>query len=177
MIDFNYFQKSEAFLYPLLNLNTPPPISTYLGVDSFEFNETLPLIILYDSSDEKFSETLNHLKNHTQYEYDFDLKDGTHIVIFDMCFIETDYNNFLNGNYSSLSTNFKTVIRSKNVKNKLTLMALDPKSNYKTIAAELDVDVESITGTELIPAPRLNTDGEIIYVKNLTPLKTFYKND
>lgn len=179
MIDFNYFQKSEAFLYPILNINKNaiPPISTHLGIENFKFTETLPLIILYDSTNEKFPEILNLLKEHDQYEFDFDLKDGTHIVIFDMCYIETDYNMFIDGTYSRLSTNFKTVIRSKNVTNKLILMALDPELNYKTVAAELEVSVDSIKGTELIPSPRLSTDGEIIYVKDLSALKTFYKNE
>jgi hypothetical protein len=178
MIDFSYFQKSKAFLYPILGINAKyvQPISTYLAIENFKFSDTLPFIALYDSTDPKFKETLSVLKDNTNYEYDLDLEDNTHIVIFDMHFIEKDYDTFKQGLYSQLSTNFKTIIRSQSITNKLILMALDPILNYPTIARELDVEIKSLEGKEIIPGPRLNTDGEVLYIKKLDELKSFYSN-
>lgn len=175
--EFAYFQKSTAFLYPILGLpkmQSMEPIGTYLEIENFTFESTTPLICLYHTSNPKFQETLKILKAHNRYEFDFYLNDETHIVIFDMSHIQKDYDNFIAGKYSKLSSNFRTIVTGTFPKNKIILMAFDPVLNYAEVARDLNVSVEDLIGHEICETPKMNTDGEVLFIKDKTALELFY---
>lgn len=178
MISLDYFQKSTAFLFPILEMqskNFTQPIGTYLGIENFTFESTLPLIAVYYKHDVKFKNTLDKIIKHKQYELHVEVDDDYVLVVFDMYFIENDYQNVIEGKYSQLSDAFKTIVINSFNENKLVPMALNPTSHYPKIAELLDCTIEELEGSEICTIPRMTTEGEIYHLKKLELLTTQYQ--
>lgn len=180
MMKFEYFQKSTAFLAPLLGLDHTKnqlPLNTYLELADFEFKSTTPLIVIYYSQDPRFKETLNLLMNNPRYEMDLRLPDNNHLVIFDMSNLQEDYNKILEGKYSELSDQSKTIIKSRVPANHLIVMSLDPEKNKKHVAESLEVN-ESDLPKELLSPPKMELSGEILAIPygSLIELRSLYQN-
>lgn len=179
MVKFDYFQKSLAFIAPLLALhvsNFPKPVNSYLQIKDFEFKYTNPLIVIYDSTIADFETKLGLLRNHPRYENDFELSNNQHMVVFDIGNLSDDVECIINGNYSKLSEHSQNVIRAMVPENPLIVMSLNPKEHRKTVADLLEVDPSSLPD-ELLAPPKMDTDGEILIlpVSDLEDLKLLYK--
>lgn len=177
MIDYNYFQKSKAFIYPMLALpkNLHEPLETYLGIENYEFDQTTPLICLYHANAE-FKKTLEELKKHNRYEFDFEVDKHYHLVIFDVSHLKKDFDYFIKGLYSRLSDKFKLAINMSSPKNRLAVLCFDPDINRRHAENSLGAPPGSLDGQEICSAPKMDTDGEIFHLKDLKPLEEFYND-
>ncbi len=175
MIDYSYFQKSKAFLLPILALpkELPEPIMTYLGIENFKFEETIPLICMYNREN-NFDKTLEVLKNNSRYEFDFQIDENFHLVIFDLSHIQKDYDLLINGFYSQLSEEFKTKINLSFPENKLIVLCLDPEKNRRYAEIALELEPGSLNEQEICSPPKMDNTGEILFVKDTGPLIEFY---
>jgi len=175
MISYEYFQKSKAFIYPALSIpkNIQEPLETYLGIENFNFKSTTPLVCMYNRHDLNFKKSLTYLKEHDRYELDFELEDF-HIIIFDMSHILKDYNLIIAGSYSQVSENLRTIINLTFPKNKLIVLAFEPEKNRVFAEKELMLEPGALIDQEICTPPKMTTEGEILYIKDLSPLNRFY---
>lgn len=106
-----YFQKSRAFLYPLLGFNKkkhPAPVMTYLTWKNTMYNEVSKrkLVAVFQKEDNDawraFESDL--LLTHKMLETSILLDEGKIAYVFNCSSIAADYDQFLRGAYSQFST-------------------------------------------------------------------------
>jgi hypothetical protein len=112
----NYFQKSTAFLYPILGFKKsrhPQPKRTYLTWNDKYSTEDKKMICVFmpkDTDAWKDFET-HYLLNHPLFETCYQVKsdEGEDLIayVFDLKMFEKDYDYFLEGKYSELSKEHK----------------------------------------------------------------------
>lgn len=110
-----YFQKSKVFIYPLLGIkkgNSVVPRDTYISWDTFYKPEDKKLICVYNKRTDQ--EYLNFeknvlLKHNRLFDY-IETEDGSAIFIFDFSDLKEDWDYFINGKYSKLSSKTKDII-------------------------------------------------------------------
>lgn len=109
-----YFQKSYAFVYPLLGIQSKrsiKPIMTYLHCGNGESHN---LICIYEVRNHKFWDKFNDtiLTRHIALKSIVQLSDELSAYIFDMTHFKDDYDLILQGKYSKLSKEIKKAILS-----------------------------------------------------------------
>jgi len=152
---------SFLFLYPLLQLDKKiQPLGTYLKIKELDLDYSL--ICLFHHNQENFHPSwLKQMEEHTMFQAIFTDSDGFHYVLFDFLDYTPIVKQIQNGEYSTISSDFK-LIMSQN-KNTLTHIGLYPDQYYDQIAEDLEIDVEYlIQGRELISPP--NPDKEFLTV-------------
>jgi hypothetical protein len=111
-----YFQKSITFLYPLLGFKKnkhPRPVQTYL---SWKETGTAPhhrkLVCVYEkkNTEEWKNFEREHLITHKMLELCVPVDDNTIVYIFDFNHLASDFDFFLKGKYSELSTFVKKTL-------------------------------------------------------------------
>jgi hypothetical protein len=112
-----YFQKSKAFLVPLLGLKkaTPFPfIQSYITWENAHTLEECKLILNYVKyeGDEFKIYLLKRLMSNKMFDEYHEMEDGTIALTFDLNCVKEDYKCVVLGKYSQLSNNTKSMIRS-----------------------------------------------------------------
>lgn len=112
-----YFQKSKAFLVPLLGLKkaTPFPfIQSYITWENVHTIGECKLILNYAKyeGDEFKMYLLKRLMSNKMFDEYHEMEDGTIALTFDLNCVKEDYKCVVLGKYSQLSNNTKSMIRS-----------------------------------------------------------------
>src|SRR5574343_26538 len=112
-----YFQKSRAFLYPLLGIKKSAnisPVNTYVSWRGLYTTDDMKLVVVYKQDNTEgfrlFEKTVL-FKN--RFFVDFkECEDGYTAYIFTFESFKEDWFRFLNGKYSQLSPDLKNRIKS-----------------------------------------------------------------
>ncbi len=147
-----YFQKSKVFLYPLLGFKRGikvVPSETYLAWDPYYIPEDMKLVCLYHPDNDGYdSFEEKHLLSHNRLIDVKNINDSNRLFIFDFSDYEKDWNLFINGSYSKISTETKSKILSffdKNSGNFIYMKSyLMPDKYFDDYAECLDVDVKTL---------------------------------
>jgi hypothetical protein len=176
-----YFQKSKVFLYPLLLIKKGAkyiPSETYLSLNDVIKPEDKKLVCNYPVSktdDYKLFEK-NVLLKHTRiYDY-IKIDESNAIIIFDFSDLEDDWDMFIKGKYSKISTKSKNLILNFFDKNSGNYKYIEgylfPNAHFSNYAELLDVDFELLEKVgELCDKPDLEKETLTILINNLTELK------
>ena len=112
---FEYYQKSHAFLYPLLGFDKKlifTPVNTYLYCDSIDESiDEYKLLVLYKFENKDLFDKFERdvLLVDKQFETCYLTEDGV-IYVFNMIAHRDTVDNFLKGNYSKFSNSVKDII-------------------------------------------------------------------
>lgn len=146
-----YFQKSTAFLYPILGFNKnrhPLPKRTYVTwADSIKI-EDKKLICVFVKKDteawKQFEEKF--LLTHSLLDSCMELDDDHIAYVFDFNSHEADFQNFIDGKYSKLSNNVKKTLGDYYGIHTPEWVHLEsyihPSKYFEQYATILDVDVK-----------------------------------
>lgn len=149
-----YFQKSQVFLYPLLNIPRGyryTPVSTYIAWVDGIFPADRQFLCVYDLETTKDFSTFEnrHLLSNPLFINFHLLEDGRGLFVFDIKGYSHDFNYLLRGRYSDLSESFKKTImnfftaRGKSLNNEAFHYVnsyLNPEMYFSTYADLLGVD-------------------------------------
>lgn len=177
-IELNYYQKSKAFLYPILGFSRSElfrPVGTYLMFHHHTIL-TYELIVYYEHQKgdplfENFQD--NRVANHPRLRACYWTDNGT-IYVFDISDFAEDIVSFLSGQYSSLSKQIKGIILKylgDNIEpmtprpNRQMHAVLFPDQYRELVAKSLGVPKENLT--EL--APIYDLDKETLNIEIYTP--------
>ena len=175
-----YFQKSKVFLYPLLGVkrgNNIVPIETYICWDDHFTHEDMKFICLYETK--KTSEYKDFERNvlikHTRL-LEFVKKDNKAIFVFDFNDLEEDWDHFINGKYSKLSSNVKSKILKffdKHSGNYAYMYSyLMPEKHFSEYSEILNVEEEFLRKVgELCNKPDLKKETLVFEIANLDELE------
>jgi hypothetical protein len=110
-----YFQKSFTFLYPLLGFkkrNKHKPIQTYVMWEDVYNKDARKLICVYkrDDSEEWRTFEREHLVTHYMLDYCLPIDKDSVLYVFDFNIFKDDYDHFMNGKYSKMSTRSKQLL-------------------------------------------------------------------
>jgi hypothetical protein len=146
-----YTQKSNTFLYPLLNL-TVNPIETYLKFDNIDLSDERFLIALYWTEDKNYLKHKLDILNNKYFDNIF-FDDVFAIVIFNMYSLRNEYDKIIKGEYSKVSKNCKAIVADQTT-DPVIIKCMNPNNNYKEFATALGVDSEMLKGKELLSPPQ-----------------------
>jgi hypothetical protein len=163
-IDSQYFQKSTFFMYPLLKI--PPtlsPVNTYISWRKIKPPDA-KLICLYDKSEDaelQQLEKLHILCN--SYLIDMHVVKPGLLYVFDLSSMQTNWDVFLDGEYSYLSKYVKgEILKFYNYDSDKQTYAhcyLHPDQYYNQYAELLQVDPLLFhEDTELVQPPDLEKE-------------------
>ena len=147
-----YFQKSKAFLYPLLNIepdNKYDPLITYISWNEHIKKEDCKLICVYKTTRTKSFKKFESENLTSNFYYESHVNMLTkQIYVFDLTSFKTDVYKVYAGKYSELSVLAKHYIVKfyhKNAK-KLNIMEsfLEPEDYHEDYAEYLALDVKHI---------------------------------
>jgi hypothetical protein len=130
----DYFQKSKIFLYPFLLVpkgSSVSPINTYTSLEGYCTHSDTKLVCQYHIRDDntyKVFEKRHLLGNQFFHEF-FEAPDNIGLYIFDLQDFKSDWDKVIDGKYSQLSKEAKSII--------LTYY-LNSKSNYTYVDSYLN---------------------------------------
>lgn len=172
-----YFQKSKIFLYPLLGLKrgtSVVPSHTYIAWDGKYEPEDMKLICLYQTrSDKEYVDfEKNVLLKHNRLHDCIKINDEESVFIFDFSDCASDWDCFLNGRYSQLSTSTKNRVLDFFEKNSGSYVYitsyLDPVKWFDRYAELLGVEKSELEKVgELCSKPDLDKEKLVFVVANL----------
>jgi hypothetical protein len=110
-----YFQKSFTFLYPLLEFKKKTkhrPFQTYVTWEGVHDESARKLICVYkrENTDSWRTFEKEELINHRMLDYCLPIDAENIIYVFDFNIFKNDYDNFINGKYSKMSTRAKQLL-------------------------------------------------------------------
>jgi len=176
-----YFQKSKVFLYPLLGIKRGTsviPSETYLAWNDSVSPNDMKLVCLYhpreDVEYKKFEK--NILLKHNRLHDCIMVDKSNRIFVFDFSDLEYDWQLFLDGKYSMISTKVKGDIMSffnPHTGNYVYMKSyLYPEKYFEDYANCLNVDVKMIESVgELCSKPDLEKEKLVMEVANLDNIK------
>lgn len=179
-----YFQKSRIFLYPALEIergNSIVPIETYISWNDSILPSDRKLVCLYHLRDDiKYKQfEKRKLLGNRLFEDFREVEDNKAIYIFNFEQNNGDWNHFLKGRYSQLSTELKKKIKDFYKNNNSNATYVDsfvyPEKFYDLYSELLGVEASILKEVkELCSAPDLEKESLIILEKqfNLTKPKT-----
>lgn len=147
-----YFQKSRAFLYPILGIkrsSATAPKATYVSIDGLIPPEDMKLVCVYSiSNSEGFKEFESQmLTGNPLFEEKLQIMNDN-IYVFNLEGYKIDWFNFLLGKYSKLSTQVKRTIKQyygeRSNEYKYIESYLYPEKYYDVYAGLLEVDVDTL---------------------------------
>jgi hypothetical protein len=165
-LDFKYFQKSKAYLLPLIvfeGIGIAKPIETYMQVQSKNgtaLDTLTPFLYLLFYKDSFYEKSMKVITDHDRYETHVDLPGNYALVVFDMSFCTKDFDAVKEGLYSEITQANKDLILNKEP-SLLVKCSLFPTENSHIVEKELGVEPGKLTGFQLCEAPLITTDGEI----------------
>lgn len=158
----DYFQKSRVFLYPALDIRKGSkilPTQTYIAWEEMIKPEDKKLICLYklqDTEDFRVFEKAKLLGNKRFHDF-VKTVDNQGLYIFSFENDGTDFNKFLKGKYSKLSTQLKNSIEkyygADTKSYELVMSYLFPEDYYHIYAELLNVDVKILKEVGELCAP------------------------
>ena len=172
-----YFQKSKIFLYPLLDIKRGTviiPTDTYISWNTGYSPEDMKLICTYHTKDD--NEYLifekNILLKHTRLHDYIKVDNATSVFTFDFSDLKNDWEYFIDGKYSKMSSATKNKILNYFDRVSANYVYVEsylfPKPHFKTYADLLDVSIELIeTVGELCSKPDFEKEKLNITVENL----------
>jgi len=173
----DYFQKSKAFMYPVLGVkrgNSVTPIETYMSWVGHYSLEDMRLICNYHMREdidfinfEKFT-----LRSSPYYENFHYLSDDSGLYIFDMSKFKSDWFYLLAGKYSKFSDKHKKIISAFFGNNSSSSVYIDsflnPKKYFDIYAKLLDEPKKLLESVgELCSIPDLEKETFVATVKDL----------
>jgi hypothetical protein len=150
-----YFQKSYNFLYPLLGIKKSykiKPKQTYIVWDGVYDKTARKLICVYkrDINEKWLQFEKEQLIPHKMLESSFTIDDKTIIYIFNFNIYKDDFDNFIKGKYSQLTTYAKQVLGDYYGIHTPEWVFIEsylfPEVYYDKYAEILGVDVELLKG-------------------------------
>ena len=111
-----YFQKSFTFLYPMLGFKKDKhtrPVQTYLGWSGTAYKpSSRKLICVYKQTKDEAWKSFerDHLLTHKMLESCYPLDNDQIVYIFDFNSMSADYDAFLTGKYSTMSSQSKKIL-------------------------------------------------------------------
>ncbi len=172
-----YFQKSKIFLYPLLDIKrgtSVVPSYTYVAWNDKYKPEDMKLICLYQTRKDKeyIDFEKNVLLKHNRLHDYIKIDENQSVFIFDFSDCANDWNCFLEGRYSKLSSKTKNKILDffeKNSGNYVYINSyLNPENWFGRYAELLDVDKEMLENVgELCTKPDLSKEILLFVVADL----------
>jgi hypothetical protein len=171
-----YFQKSTAFLYPLLGIayaSSIKPERTFLSWDNYFTTDDSKLLCLYQLRSDKDYITFERSKllNNSLFCKFEELEDNKAIYVFDFSSFKEDYKYFINGNYSLMDESIKLKILSYYLQNSLQREYIQsylfPENYFKIYANILGVDEKLLRKVqELCSKPDLEQELLTIKINN-----------
>jgi hypothetical protein len=112
-----YFQKSKTFLFPILGISKTaqfPPAGVYVSWKDKHSVQDKKLMLVYKKEDTPvfIDFEVSYLLSHPLFLSDENCRDGYGVYTFSLEGFEEDYNHFLAGHYSKLSSKLKKIIRT-----------------------------------------------------------------
>lgn len=172
-----YIQKSRLFLYPLLEIkkgSEAVPTESYCLWDQMYTVNDHKFICTYclreDTEFKMFEKT--KLTSHKLFDDFFELEDDRGAYVFDFSFMKKEWDYFLAGKYSNMSSTTKNIILKFFMTNKATYhhinSYLNPEIYYESYAELLGVE-ESVLRTvgELCSKPDLDKEKLLTRVKQI----------
>jgi hypothetical protein len=147
-----YFQKSRAFLYPILGIkrtSATAPNATYVSLDGLIPPEDMKLVCVYPINDSEAFKAFESqmLTGNPLFEEKLQIKDNN-IYIFNLEGYKLDWFNFMLGKYSKLSTQVKRAIKQyygeRSNEYKYIESYLYPEKYFEIYANLLEVDVSTL---------------------------------
>lgn len=148
-----YFQKSKVFLYPLLGIKRGAkvvPSETYLAWNNTIKTEDMKLVCLYHPTIENDFQNYEKevLLKHNRLFGINKIDDENKLFIFDLADLKNDWNYFINGKYSKISSETKEIILDffeKNSANYVYMKSyLFPDKYFDDYAECLGVDINTL---------------------------------
>lgn len=141
-----YFQKSRAFLYPLLGIKKSAnisPVNTYVSWEGVYTTKDMKLVVIYkqdNSEGFRAFEKMVLFKN--RFFVDFkECEQGYTAYIFTFEQFKQDWNNFLDGKYSQFTPDLKNRIKNYHGESSGEWSYIEtflyPSKHYNTYAALL----------------------------------------
>lgn len=173
-----YIQKSRLFLYPLLEIkkgSEAVPTESYCMWEGIYKAEDYKFICTYhlreDAAFRIFEKS--KLTSHKLFDNYFELEDDKGAYVFDFSFIKKDWNFFLNGKYSKMSTSTKDAVLKFFITNKSTYhhinSYLNPEIYYESYAELLGIEEELLRSVgELCSTPDLDKEKVLTKVKHIS---------
>lgn len=175
----NYIQKSRIFLYPALGIKrqSNSPIETYTAIEGMYTPEECKFICLHHlRNDAEFRafEKVKLFGNPLFFDYKV-VPDNKAIYVFDYSRFKTDWECFLNGKYSKMSTEHKNKIKAfygTNSPNYAYIESfLHPEKYFGMYSQILDIHQKDLKKVgELCDKPDLEKETLNISVKSLEML-------
>lgn len=172
-----YFQKSKIFLYPLLEIKrgvSVVPEDTYIAWEDRYTPEDMKLICVYKHRADKEYQDFEKkilMRHNRLFEYIKADKD-TSIFVFDFSDKSDDWQHFLEGRYSQLSSETREKVTNffeKYSGNYIYIYSyLNPNLWFERYAELLDVDKSELEKVgELCSKPDLDKEKLVFVVANL----------
>jgi len=143
----DYVQKSRIFLYPLLGMQrggSVTPIQTYVSWEGHYSKEDNKFVTLYHiRQDEEFRVfERNKLLGHPLFHNFKMVEEGKGVYVFDFSKFKADWDHFLEGRYSMLSTEARKKIQTFfGIENRGVIDSyLYPERYFKMFAGAFTVD-------------------------------------
>jgi len=178
-----YIQKSRIFLYPLLEIkkgSEAVPIESYVSWDNVYEKEDGKFICVYPvRNDDVFKRfEKSKLMNHKLFDQYFETDSDKSVYVFDFEEHRSDWNYFLNGQYSSFSTSSKNIILKFFINNKNNYhhinSYLNPELYYEKYSELLGVDEKTLREVkELCSLPNLTKENLVAQVKQINIFRSF----
>lgn len=175
-----YFQKSRSFLYPILGIRRTSafaPTGTYISLDGLIEPDEMKLIVVFkeDKSEEFKAFEQEMLVGNPLHDQTLFIKEHN-IYVFNFESYKNDWNSFLLGNYSYLSTGSKRAIKTfygqQSAEWEYMETYLFPEKHYDTYASLLGVDLSVVkTAGQLCDPCDLDKETLKIPVEDLENLK------
>lgn len=173
----DYFQKSRVFLYPALDIKrgvSVTPIETYVSWKDHYSISDAKLVCLYhlrNDSDFRAFEKSKLLGNKLFHDFK-EVGEDKGIYVFDFSGQKKDWDCFIKGKYSMLSTEQKRKIRNYIGANDSNMPYIDsflnPEKYYKLYAEIVGVKEQLLRDVgELCDVPNLELETVDISIKNL----------
>lgn len=172
----DYFQKSRIFLYPVLETKggSIVPIETYLSWEGKISQEERKLICTFHlRSDPDYRNFEKRMLMGNPMFQDFrEGENGVGIYIFNFRDLKDDWDMFLQGKYSKLSSLTKDRIKKYYGSNTANGVYVDsflyPKKYYAIYAELLGVPISTLEGGELCDLPDFSKELLTMSVKEVT---------
>lgn len=177
-----YFQKSKAFLYPLLGISKRTgiaPVMTYIELNDLYTSKDMNLICEFhlgqDYSYRNFEKS--KILNHYLFKEFYKTEKGTGLYIFDLYKFKEEWLLFLEGKYSKFDDASKGYIYNYHQGNKYHSTYIDsylnPNEYYEDYARLLGCDVQILKSVgELCDRPDFKKEKLVIDLKPITLPKT-----
>ena len=173
-----YIQKSRIFIYPLLDIkkgSEAVPIESYVSWTGVFDSSEMKYVCIYHLRDDDTFKRFEKVKltgNKLFHAY-YETVDGNGAYVFDMSEYKSDWNHFIDGKYTLLSSNTKNAILKFFMTNKSNYHQinsyLNPEIYFEQYANLLNVSEKLLRDVgELCSKPDLDKETLIAEIKSIS---------